>query len=328
MSNMLIDINEAVRRINAGQSLLLAGEEKLLAQLPPGNWIGGTIPYFMTDAGGCFCTDKIFATELPAGLGTRTSVYQHNELSAVYRDTHEGELAFIILPADSSVHVEFALNAPSYPAFALQPLLGWIAGVGLNELGKTSPKVFCGGPQPLADAAVVLRLKLPPDQVAQVHIINLFDPGRGEKITFTQSGFSATQALINGQEKNFADFLSQKGADTRLPLVANYCGAMVNVSIKAVDAKNQRVDFYAPIVAGVEYHLAEPVGNYVSEFEARLKELAPNHIVFSCNCILNYLYSQLEGHRTGGVTGPITFGEIAYQLLNQTLVYLTLEKIN
>ena len=48
-------------------------------------------------------------------------------------------------------------------------------------------------------------------------------------------------------------------------------------------------------------------------------------LFFSCNCILNYLYSELEGKKTGGITGPITFGEIAYQLLNQTMVYLTIE---
>jgi hypothetical protein len=68
------------------------------------------------------------------------------------------------------------------------------------------------------------------------------------------------------------------------------------------------------------------VADYVSAFESRLKTLAPGNIVFSCNCILNYLYSQLEGRRTGGIVGPITFGEIAYQLLNQTLVYLEIEK--
>jgi hypothetical protein len=43
--------------------------------------------------------------------------------------------------------------------------------------------------------------------------------------------------------------------------------------------------------------------------------------------ILNYLYSNLEGMRTGDMVGPITFGEIAYQLLNQTLVYLTIHSI-
>ena len=48
-------------------------------------------------------------------------------------------------------------------------------------------------------------------------------------------------------------------------------------------------------------------------------------VVFSCNCILNYLYSELEGKKTGSFVGPITFGEVAYQLLNQTLVYLKIE---
>lgn len=47
--------------------------------------------------------------------------------------------------------------------------------------------------------------------------------------------------------------------------------------------------------------------------------------VFACNCILNFLYSELEGKSTGAITGPITFGEIADQLMNQTLVYVQLE---
>jgi hypothetical protein len=33
----------------------------------------------------------------------------------------------------------------------------------------------------------------------------------------------------------------------------------------------------------------------------------------------------LQGRQTARLTGPITFGEVAYQLLNQTAVYLTLE---
>lgn len=29
----------------------------------------------------------------------------------------------------------------------------------------------------------------------------------------------------------------------------------------------------------------------------------------------------------GDITGPITFGEVAYQLLNQTMVYLTITEL-
>src|SRR5208282_2704103 len=103
--------------------------------------------------------------------------------------------------------------------------------------------------------------------------------------------------------------------------------AMVNVSLRSVDPQNGRVEFYAPVVSGTEYKLASPVKDYVSEFEARLKELSPDNVLFSCNCVLNYLYSKLEGHRTGDLVGPITFGEIAFQLLNQTLVYIEIVKV-
>ncbi|MCR8916093.1 hypothetical protein FDP08_10165 [Marinobacter panjinensis] len=52
------------------------------------------------------------------------------------------------------------------------------------------------------------------------------------------------------------------------------------------------------------------------------------NLVFGCNCILNYLHSALEGRKTAQLTGPITFGEVAYQLLNQTAVFLTVEHDN
>lgn len=38
------------------------------------------------------------------------------------------------------------------------------------------------------------------------------------------------------------------------------------------------------------------------------------------------MYAHLEGKKTGAIKGPMTFGEIAYILLNQTMVYLTFEE--
>ena len=108
----------------------------------------------------------------------------------------------------------------------------------------------------------------------------------------------------------------------RLPLVADYCGALVNVSIKAVDRASGRVELYAPVFPGLDYRIAAPVDDYVASFHQALPGQTPE-IAFSCNCILNYLHSGLEGKRTGDLVGPFTFGEIGYQLLNQTLVYLT-----
>ena len=328
VSNQLLAPEEVARRIAAGQSLMLAGEEKLLAALPPGNWIGGTIPYFMTQDGGCLCKDKIFVTEIPAEFQAATHIYSAADLRNLFQDTSEGTVSFVILPADSQTHTEFALNAPGYPGFALHPLLGWVAGVDLSLAGTLTPKVFCGSPQPLDNAAAVMRMKLPADRLAQINIINLFEPGDGDTICFPNTDFSAATAAINGKVCNFAQYLEQIHADTRLPLIANYCGAMVNVGVKSIDSLSGRVEFYAPVAAGISYKLAKPVKDYVEAFQASLKESAPESVLFSCNCILNYLYSKLEGHRTGAFIGPVTFGEIAFQLLNQTLVYLEIIKVD
>jgi hypothetical protein len=75
----------------------------------------------------------------------------------------------------------------------------------------------------------------------------------------------------------------------------------------------------------VTYRAAKPVANYAQRF---LDAVAPEggQSVFACNCVLNYLHGQLEGRRTGHLFGPMTFGEIAYQLLNQTLVHITVSK--
>jgi hypothetical protein len=95
---------------------------------------------------------------------------------------------------------------------------------------------------------------------------------------------------------------------------------MINTSFQSVDAA-RGVQFYAPVFAGMHYKIAAPIEDYATEFRRRVAP-RPRAPLFSCNCILNYLYGQLEGKRTEGFVGPITFGEIAYQLVNQTLVFL------
>ena len=54
------------------------------------------------------------------------------------------------------------------------------------------------------------------------------------------------------------------------------------------------------------------------------QHVPPAEPAFCCNCILNYAYGGLEGRRLPAMHGPATFGEIGYQLLNQTLVYLSI----
>jgi hypothetical protein len=155
-----------------------------------------------------------------------------------------------------------------------------------------------------------------------VDIVNLFEPGGGDTISFRETSFSVTDALVGGKPANLARYLTANGTDIRLPLVADYNGATVNISFQKVDDASGVVDFYAPVFADVAYHVAAPVGDYVAGFAAAVDARGPIP-TFSCNCILNYVYAGLEGRSTEPLVGPMTFGEIAYMLLNQTAVHLT-----
>ena len=87
-------------------------------------------------------------------------------------------------------------------------------------------------------------------------------------------------------------------------------------------ASGSRWSLLAPVIEGVSYRVAQLPGDYASEFVARAQGEGSREL--SCNCILNYIYGELESKTTGGFTGPATFGEIAYMLLNQTMVRVNL----
>ena len=329
MERHLLQVEEVSALIRGGQGLLLAGEESLLRRLPRGSWIGGTIPYFMADAGGCVDRERVFVSALPAGLTCRAiRRYGAREIHDVYTDLPQDGFGVIIAPAQSQVHLSFALDAPGYEKFATRPLVGWISGVHLSEIGKTSPKVIDGKTgEALDQEAVVMHVGLPRGKVAELNILNIFGQGDGPAISFPETGFSATTVEIDGRSCNLAQHVREAGLDMRLPLVADYCGTSINVSFQKVDEAKGEVHFYAPVFAGIRYRQARPVGDYVTEFTSGLPKGIDGRVAFSCNCILNYLHSGLEGRSTAGIYGPITFGEVAYQLLNQTMVYVTIDDV-
>lgn len=325
MQHEMNTIDQVTALIKQGKRLLLAGDEDVLRQLPSGSWIGGTIPYFMTQMGGLSSRDQIYVSELPDYIQSLKIVeYDARTISNIYRDIPDGGFGFVIMPTSSPVQFEFGLNAPQYPEFAYRPLLGWVSGMFLDDLGSKSAKVFNGRTLAALDnKAVAMLIELPVTKISEIGIVNIFAQGDGDSISFAGDGFEASDALINGEPQNFADYITRNGIDTRLPLVADYFGASINVGLQTVDQEQGRVSFYAPVFHNVTYKFATPLTNYVGQFTSQLPH-NDNSIVFSCNCILNYVYLDLEHQRLGNIGGPITFGEIAYQLLNQTLVYLTI----
>src|SRR2546427_8230073 len=164
------------------------------------------------------------------------------------------------------------------------------------------------------------HVSLPAGKTADVEIVNIFERSEGPDIRFETDGFGpVTGCSINGKKTNFARWLTDNAVDTKLPLMADYNGALINVSIQGVDPKAGTVSLYAPVFKDRTYRLAKPMPDYVQGF--RSVTAGPTHdLAFACNCTLNYVYGKLDGARVG-LPGPFTFGEIAYQLLNQTMVY-------
>lgn len=331
MQQELLNINDVEKQITAGKTLLVAGDENLLKKLPKGDWVGGSIPYFISsEQGGVVSQDKIFVTDI-SDVAASTSIkkYDQNDLGTVYSDAGSGGFSFIIIPASSPAHVSFALNGPNYKDFGCQPLIGWISGVHLDDLGKITPKVFNGKTgEVYEEEAVVMHIDLVAGKTVDVGIINSFEQGEGDTLTFDSDGFSCSDVMVNGVKENFANYITNNKLDTKLPLVADYYGALVNISFQSVDPDGE-VHFYAPVFTGIRYKHAQPLADYATAFTKQLKEneIEGQTVTFSCNCILNYLYSELEGKKTDPFVGPITFGEIAYQLLNQTLVYIVVHDI-
>jgi len=327
LQSKLYSVEATKTAIEAGKVLWLAGDESLLKQLPKGRWIGATIPYFMSHEGGQTSRDEIFVHELKPELARKIQIKFHNTgtIHNITKEAPENGFSILLLPALTDIHLQYAQNAPDYEDMYIKPVAGWVAGIHLDDLGTVKPRVFNGGTGENSDEkAVVMHVTLAPGKVANIGIVNIQEQGDGDTLEFQQTGFATEKVLVNGVEQNFADYLVKKEIDIKHPLVADYSGAKINVSFRDVDNDNNLVSFYAPVFSGVEYKLAKPVNEYIDAFINALPKL-DNGVSFSCNCILNYLYSELEGKKTPPMFGPMTFGEIAYQLLNQTLVYLIIE---
>jgi hypothetical protein len=323
----LLSINEVAAAIESGKVLWLAGDENQLKQLPKGRWIGGSIPYFMAQNGGQTTRDMIYVSEMTHDIATKLSVkfYDVGSIYKVAKEAPEHGFTILLIPALTDMHLSYAQHAPSYEEMFIKPIAGWITGIHLDDLGTIKPSVFNGVTgESSTDKGLAMHITLKPNKIANISIVNTFAQGDGDTIEFPETGFSVSTCTVNGMERNFTEYVTEKKLDTRLPLVANYSGTMINVSFQKVDEEAKTVSFYAPVFNGVKYKQAAAIPDFVSAFQAAIPKL-DHDVTFSCNCVLNYVHSGLEGKRTANMTGPMTFGEIAYQLLNQTLVYMTVE---
>lgn len=329
MKNKLMSIADVNALINLGKTLVIAGDEALFSKLDLGNWIGGTIPCFMGENGGEVNYKNVFVTDLTDTV-TNFSIKEYNSTeitTTMLNDRYSNGFSYLLLPAFSEIHQTYALKTREASSLFDIPIMGWITGVHLDNIGIKPPKVINGTTGEVSGVkGLVLHCELDDGMHAEIDIVNIYEQREGDKITFQEDSFSCSDCLINGQPANLADYYVKNKIDPSLPLVANYSGASINVSIEGVDEENKRVSFFAPVLRGQEYSIAKPIEDLYGTFSDAMPQDISN-LLCSCNCILNYANIEMENKLSGDFRGPFTFGEIAYVLVNQTLVTLSLQEV-
>ncbi len=315
----LYALEEVSEMIQKGEELLLAGDYDLLSQLPRGKWIAGTTPFFILYPEHRVSSyDKIFVCQLPDFV-VQTTIQEYDETNIhhIYNDAPQNGFTVLIMPFGAQVTTEFALNSTNFENFATHPLCGWISGRPLETLMTEKSYVSSGVySRSYTDRAVAMHISLPETKYAEIHIFNPYKQGKGDNISFEYSSMVLGEALINGVKRNFADYLREIHYDMALPLVANYSGAMMNVVCCGIEEKE--VLMSAPVFKFVDYRIAEIDSTIIEP------TLISDQIVFSVTCIGNYIQPDICTQYLKKMNGPVVYGEVAYQLVNQTTVYVTI----
>ena len=322
MTQGLFTPEEVSAMIRAGHYLLLAGDAKLLSQLPAGNWIGGSTPHFILyPENRTTSFDKIFVSQLPDFV-TKTEIREYDEttIQNIFNDGPQNGFTVLIMPFASPVAVEYSINATNYENFAVHPVCGWLTGLPLDIImTEKSHSASGNGPVLFSDKAVAMHISLPKTKYAEIKIFNPYKQGIGDSIMFEENSLLVKDAFINGEKRNFAEYLREIGYDMLMPLVANYSGAMINDVVIAIDG--EVVPMSAPVFSHVDYRIAV-VDEAIVE-----PSLVNDKIVFSVTCIGNFLQPDICAQYLRKMNGPVVFGEIAYQQIGQTTVFVIVDDV-
>jgi hypothetical protein len=179
MESKLYSIAETKAFINKGYLLTLAADERVLSQLPKGNWIGGTIPYFMDINKSLFSQDKIFVNKLSDSIiNYKIIEYDEKSIYNIVNDSYDNGYTLLILPPFQRVQKVYALESLKFKGIYNNPIIGWIAGKDVNS--NEIPKIFNGfNNQSFDNKAIAMHLELSENKKAIISICFYLKKCRG-----------------------------------------------------------------------------------------------------------------------------------------------------
>lgn len=332
MENKLYSKAEVEGFIKAGKVMMLSGSDKALTGLPKGNWVGGTTPY-VVDKVGKVDEENIFVYDFTEiATNSKIAVFDKNNIKDIAKSGVGNGFIMLILPIDTEVYYEFSNHSLEYDNIYDNPLVGFVACCTVEDYGdyaKAKTFVASGIDGSLyADRGVALYVEMPNNLTARTEIINLdtidYDTA---KLVFPKTSFVQSDCLIDGKPGNIAEYFEnvvkpKLGGSTQL--ITSQNGALINRDVKIVDIKEGKVTFFSPAYAGDEYYLVKNGNDYLKMFNDNLNSKT-SEVAACLSCVSYYFSGKFEG-RNICKNGIYAFGEIAYQLLNKTIVTLEIDK--
>ncbi len=327
MKNKLYTKEEVIEFIKQGRTMHLSGSEKMLENLPKGNWIAGMTPYFMDEVGKV-CDNKIYVEDFSLiAEEVKIVALDDKEIKDIAKNnTYTNGFIFVILPLESQVYYAFSNNSLEFDNIYDNPVVGYVSSCLFEDYGKVTPKVVIGtDPKLISDKAAVMYVKVNDRLRVRAEIMNFdtidFDT---PALKFPKTSFTQSDCLIDGKPGNIAEYL--ENVNNRLghypQLITSQNGALVNRDIKSVDLEKGEVSFFSPAYDSDEYRLVKPNNNYLRAFNDNLKKKTDVMACFSCTSY--FLLGDFE-YQHVDYNGVYTFGEIGYQLLNKTVVTLEVD---
>ena len=314
----LYTIEEVSAMIREGNILLLSGDAGLLSQLPKGDWIGACTPRFVIYPEQKIETyDKIFVSKLPDFVTEMTICeYDINTIKNVFNDGPNNGFTVLSTPFGSPIAAEYIINVGSYENFAVRPVCGYTSG---EPHHPEKSFAISGTGNTYTNKIVAMHVSLPENKYAEIQTFNPYKQGDGDSIVFDRGGMILKDAYINGQKRNFAEYLTEVNYDTNVPFVANYSGEPVNVIINMIE--EDHVLMATSVLENIEYR--EAVINYsISE-----PEVISDKVFFSMTCMANYVHPEICTRFLKKMNGPVSFGGIAYHFIGCTTIFLTIDDV-
>lgn len=325
----LYTLEETAEMIRAGRLLIVAADGDVLTSLPVGTWLGGVCTRFQVGNGCVRSEEKAYVIDLTDVVQSyRLGLYPDFAMESVYEDMSSNGFSFLLIPGFSEVHRYFGAQFAIRRKPTSSPLTGFVAGADVGEAYMQDPFVVDGMHGVVyRDSGVALHCRIRKSQRARIEVINPFSEGAaGDVITFESSALVLRECKVNGETRNFADYVREHAIPEGLPLVGRVRGMTLNVTL-LFPLGRRSVTALSPVLPSVEYRFArrDEMGcqRYVD-----VARRATRRVVASMHGYGNYPMMAKEGNKERPFPGPFAFGEIAMLLMNQTTVNLIVEEVD